>query len=143
MVTRWGNMDYEQEFYIPFDENQKAVRGALLVQLGVNLEHLDEKLFEPCEYYEKDGKRFSPQRIEKVFVADIAGTCYKDYACETWIHTFARIKRADKYILNGAVTRGKYFKMLKAPARFSCVSLIKSKEGKYYGIRVRFCQGLR
>ena len=131
-ITKWADITYGTDFYIPLDANQKAIRGYLLVQLGVDLENLEQRLFEPCEYYDRKDKHFSPERVEKVFVSSIAGTCYKDYACETWLHTFTRIKRAKRYILDGAITRGKYFKMLKAPLSQASITLIKAKNGKYY-----------
>ena len=112
---KWSALSYGEEFYIPYTENQRAVRGFLLRTLGIDLENIPRDFFEPCLFYDKENKHFGEYRNKKVHVRDIIGTSYADYAGDTWIIAFLKIKRAHDYIVNGNVTRGKYFRMLKRP----------------------------
>ena len=106
----------EVKFYAPdhllMNENKLAMRGALLHSFGVDLECLPETLFAPCVYVPtiKDGFF---DVYEKVYVKDIIGTTYEEYAGDTWLTTFLKVKRLDHYILKGCITKGKYLRMLK------------------------------
>ena len=130
---KWSELSYsDEDFYIPYDENQRAVRGFLLTTLGVDLEHLPRILFQPYLLFNRT--EFSEEYAQKVYVSDIIGTSYSDYGGISIIESFIRIKRACHYIQDGCVTRGKYFHMLKKPVNDQPVPIRLSRldDGRYY-----------
>lgn len=131
---KWSEMSYS-DYYIPFDENQRAIRGFFLTTLHVDLEAIPYIFNQPFEYFNSSLHSFSKYYPKKVFLCDIAGTSYKDYGGMSVIQSFMRIKRGGKYILNGAVTRGKYFYMLKRPIfeqRCPIALSYDAETGKYW-----------
>lgn len=128
----WSELECDNMVYHSFDDNQKSVLGFLLVQLGVELTNIDNRLFEKCEFFDSEGVSLTSPKREKVSVADIIGTCRKDYASPTWLHAYIKLKRCAQYIMSNVVTRGKYFRMLKTSKADNMVTLIKTKNGKYF-----------
>lgn len=110
---KWSNFTYS-EFYIPCDENQKAIRGYWLTTLGLDLEKIPTILREPYYYYGTGTKNGKPTP-QKIFLKDIVGTSHSDYGEMELIQAYMRIKRAGYYISNGYATRNKYFYALKQP----------------------------
>ena len=131
---KWSDFTYD-DFYIPYDENQRAIRGFLLTTLGVDLNNIPTILQERFEYIPED--RAEKNLIEKkVILSDIIGSSYHDYSDMSIIESFMRIKRGDAYIQQGAVTRGKYFHMLKqhCAQQRSPIILSENKESNYYWV---------
>ncbi|MCH5170778.1 MAG: hypothetical protein J1F24_05770 [Oscillospiraceae bacterium] len=131
---KWSEIQCPNRCYGELNENEKNVRGAFLYSIGIDLENLPEELFESCEMYSKEGKCFSCEREEKVYIWDIAGTTHSCYSGKTWMDAFLEEHKTLSHIIQGHVTRGKYFRMMKRPINdnWTCVKLIKSKNGKYY-----------
>lgn len=130
---KWSELSYGNDFYIPYTENQRAVRGYFLHTLGIDLENIPEEYFEPCTLYNSEGHTFSQYSEQKVFVQNVLGSSYSGYAGDTWIMAFLKIKRAPKYIEMGEVTPSKYFWMLKQPAykQNAPIKLTQTKDGFY------------
>lgn len=130
---KWSDLSYGDEFYLPYTENQRAVRGYFLHTLGVDLENIPQEFFEPCLLYDNKNKRFSEYQSQKIFIGDILGSSYSDYAGDTWIMAFLKIKRAAAYITAGRVTPNKYFWMLKKPTaeQNAPIKLTHTKRGYY------------
>ena len=132
-LLKWSDLTYSN-FDIPFDENQKAIRGFLLTSLGINLEEIPTIFHEPFRYYESIQKNNNTVQTQKVLLSDIEGTSHSDYGGMEIIESYMRIKRANFYITDGRVTRNKYFHMLKKPAydQVDTVILSRLNNGKYY-----------
>ncbi len=133
-ILKWSDFTYsDSDFYIPYDENQRAVRGYLLTTLGINLEKIPTILHEPFHYYEFN--RPSKERLyaQKVLLSDIVGTTHQDYGGMTIIEAYMRLKRAYYHIKDGYVTRNKYFRMLKKPVHEQEIPIILSQlnNGKF------------
>ena len=131
---KWSEMSYS-DYYFPFDENQRAIRGFFLTTLHVDLEAIPYIYNQPFEFFNSSSYSFSEYCPRKVFLRDIAGTSYKDYGGMSIIQSFMRIKRGGAYISNGMVTRGKYFYMLKRPVfEQNCPIALSydTKTGKYW-----------
>lgn len=131
---KWSDVLCSNRCYGELDENEKCVRGAFLHSIGIDLENLPEELFEPCEAYKSEDKIYSNEYEEKVFIWDIAGTAHSCYGGKTWMDAFLEEHKTLFHIVQGHVTRGKYFHMLKLPTnqQMACVRLIKANNGKYY-----------
>ncbi len=128
---KWSELYYD-DFYIPYDEKQKAVRGYFLASLGVDLNHIPEEFFERCQYLELGELQFEEYHRQKIFVCDIVGSCSKDYAGDAWITAFLKIKRGSEYILRGIATSGKIFYILKRKLQsISAIKLIR-QDGKLF-----------
>lgn len=129
---KWSDIKYDSEFYIPFDENQRAIRGFLLTQLDVDLNCIPHIFNEPFQYIE--GTAFNNTQYEqrKVYLSDIIGTSYKDYGGSSIIQAYLRIKRASGYIKAGMVTRNKYFRMLKDDVKKQSCPVELSQIGEQY-----------
>lgn len=115
-------------------DDQKKIKKLFLESLEVNTSAIPDAFLEPCIYYDKNGKTFSEPKPMKVYLNMIKGTSYDIYAQETWIETFAMLKRASRYIKNGDVTKKKYFAGLKKTVKnkYLAIRLIKAKDGFYY-----------
>lgn len=130
---KWAELNYN-DFYIPFDDNQRAIRGFWLTTLGIDLENMPTIFREPFKYIE-DKNAYDNHYTEcKVYLSDIVGTSYRDYGAEEIIKSYMKIKRATHYISKGCVTRNKYFHMLKKPtAKQECpIILSKSQNGTHF-----------
>lgn len=123
---KWSDLSYD-DYYIPYDENQRAIRGFLLTTLGVDLENLPRILFEPFEYFGSQSQQFTKEAAQRIYLDDIIGTSYRDYGNKSVIDAFLRIKRARHYIQQGKVTRDKYFYWLKKPVFEQRAPIILSK----------------
>jgi len=75
---KWSELTYSN-FYIPYDENQKAIRGFLLTTLGINLEEIPFIFNEPFNYYENNEAHKHTINAHKVFLNEIIGTSYAVY----------------------------------------------------------------
>lgn len=131
---KWSDLSYDDnDFYIPYSENQQVVRGYFLRTLGIDLENIPEDLFKPCLLYNPNGKKFSEYKSQKVFVWEVLGSSYADYAGDSWLMAFLKIKRAPAYTQNGDVTPNKYFWMLKRPIhkQNAPIKLTKARDGFY------------
>lgn len=77
---KWSDFTYsDSDFYIPYDENQKAIRGYLLTTLGINLEIIPTILHEPFHYYEFNRSCKDTLYPQRVSLSDIIGTTHQDY----------------------------------------------------------------
>lgn len=103
---RWSEMKAEN-FYIPYDENQRAVRGFFLRALNLDLNNIPYIFWEPFTKFERIP--YSHSTEQKIYVRDIIGTVHEDYGDLPLIQAYMRLKRGDKWLLQGEVTRGKYF----------------------------------
>lgn len=130
---KWSEFTYS-DFYIPYDENQKAIRGFWLTTMGINLEEIPMIFHEPFYYYESNRTQKDSLKAQKVLLSEIVGTSYSDYGGMEIIESYMRIKRAPSYITDGRVTRNKYFYMLKKPvfAQSAPVILSRLDDGKYF-----------
>jgi len=130
---KWSELTYSN-FYIPYDENQKAIRGFLLTTLGINLEEIPFIFNEPFNYYEGNEAHKDKLYVHKVFLNEIVGTSYADYGGMEIIQSYLRIKRADSYIKDGLITPNKYFYMLKKSVNEQDAPIILSRldNGKYF-----------
>lgn len=130
---KWSDFTYS-DFYIPYDENQRAIRGFWLTTLEINLEKIPMILHEPFDYYESNQTHKDTLHPQKVLLSEIVGTSYPDYGNMKIIESYMRIKRARYYIEAGRVTRGKYFYMLKKPVyeQAAPVKLSRFEDGKYF-----------
>ena len=128
---KWSEMETEN-FYIPYDENQRAVRGFFLRSLKLDLNNIPFIFWEPFTKFERVPYSYSSE--QKIYVRDIIGTVHGDYGGLPLIQAYMRLKRGDKWILLGEVTRGKYFYNLKRPTVQQltpiCVSPVGN--GKYF-----------
>nr|WP_326184533.1 hypothetical protein [uncultured Oscillibacter sp.] len=113
---KWSDFSYD-DFYIPYDENQKAIRGFLLATLNVDLNNIPAIFNEDFSFTPSIESSEDTYIEKKVFLTDIVGTSYSEYGGKSIIQAFMRIKRASTYIRQGRVTRSKYHYMLKRPAR--------------------------
>lgn len=135
---KWSDLSYSREFYIPFDEFQKVVRGFLLASLNVDLENIPRIFFEPFTYFKsqqyRSDKGFTDCNECKIYLSEIVGSSYEDYSNISIIEAFMRIKRAPSYILQGRVTRNKYFSMLKKSVYMQeCpIVLTKNHNNQYF-----------
>ena len=130
---KWSEVSYGDSFYIPFDENQRAIRGFWLTTLGIDLNSLPEIFFnEQFSFYE--GQKPVSYSEEKVCLPSIVGTSYKDYGGSAIIESYLKIKRACHYINDGLVTRGKYFHSLKKQIADQQIPVILSRnqDGTYF-----------
>ena len=115
-ILKWSDYTYsDSDFYIPYDENQKAIRGYLLTTLGINLERIPAILHEPFFYYKNNRTYKDTHCAQKVSLSDIVGTTHQDYGDLKIIEAYMRLKRAPYHISEEHVTRNKYFHMLKKP----------------------------
>ena len=112
---KWSDYSYD-DFYIPYDENQRAIRGFLLTTLKIDLNDIPIVFHEYFNYIDGSMNRIS-YSAEKVYLSSIIGSSYKDYSDMRIIDSYMRIKRAAKYIQQGVVTKGKFFYMLKKPCK--------------------------
>ena len=125
---KWSDMTYD-DFYIPYDENQRAIRGFLLTALGVDLNNIPAIFNEYFAFYESESQKNETFTERKIYLSDIIGTSYQDYGDKSIIQSYMRIKRAPYYITQGKVTRGKYFRMLKIPVDSQSCPIKLSKMG--------------
>ena len=123
---KWSELEYN-DFYIPFDENQRAIRGFWLTTLGIDLENLPDIFTQPFLYFEHHINSNKPHSIEKVYLTSIVGTSHKDYGGMEIIKSYTRIKRARHYITRGCATQGKYFHNLKKITSTQEAPIILSK----------------
>ncbi|NLJ30629.1 MAG: hypothetical protein GX424_03340 [Clostridiales bacterium] len=130
---KWLDLTYS-DFYIPYDENQKVIRGYWLSTLGINLEELPDCFQKPFYYYESSQEQKGTLKSQKVSLSEIVGTSHTDYGGMKIIESYMRLKRAPSYIKDGRVTRSKYFYQLKRPAheQVAPVTLSRLDNGKYY-----------
>ena len=131
---KWSEQTYS-DYYIPFDENQRAIRGFFLTTLHLNLEDLPYILNQPFEYRSRNDCTFTDYSPRKVYLKDIVGTFYKDYGGRTILQSFMRIKRGAAWITKGETTRNKYFVQLKKPiSNQSCPIMLAydPEVGKYW-----------
>ena len=140
---KWSELSYtNKNYHIPFDDNQKAVRGFFLWKLGIDLENIPNIFNEQHQYHKKkietennNNKKYYERFIsQKVFLDDIVGTSSETYGGMEIIQSFMKIKRADFYIKEGYVTRNKYFHMLKKPTSQQENRIILSRldNGNYF-----------
>lgn len=131
---KWSEVDCPKRVYGPLDENEKAVRGFFLRSIGIDLENIPESLFENCVFLDTKNLDLTAEYEAKVHVQDIVGTKHTCYGGGSWLDAFLEEHRAVAHILQGHVTKGKYFRMLKQHIDdpYMCVHLIKTKDGKYY-----------
>lgn len=132
---KWSDMTYD-DFYIPYDENQKVIRGFFLTTLNVDLNHIPpifNENFSLCESISETSCRFIEKKVP---LSSIIGTSYQEYGNKSIIQAYMRIKRAHEYIRQGIVTRGKYFYMLKSDVRCQKIPIILSynAHGNYYWV---------
>lgn len=109
---KWLEMD-NNNFYQPFDDKQKVIRGYWLIKQKINLEKLPE-IFN--EQFKKFDRRESDKEVyeqRKVYLDEIVGTSHNDYGGMKIIQAYIRLKRADMYILDNMVSKIKYNKMLR------------------------------
>lgn len=109
---KWSEINYS-DYYVPFDENQRAIRGFWLTTLGIDLENMSDIFMQTFKLFET--KKSCSCFDEKVHLTSIVGTSHQDYGNMPIVLSFAKIKRAHRYITDGYVTRGKYFYNLKRP----------------------------
>ncbi len=130
---KWSEFNYN-DFYIPFDENQRAIRGFWLVEQKINLENLPMIFKEPFGLFES--QKFIKTSFEerKVYLNDIIGTSHHDYGDMEIIQSYMRLKRASEYIIDGLVTKSKYNRMLRKPIREQDVpvALTQNEDGTYF-----------
>lgn len=131
---KWSDFTYtDSDFYIPYDENQKAIRGYLLTTLGINLEKIPTIIHEPFYYYKDYRTHKDSLNAQKVSLSDIIGTSHQDYGGMKMIESYMRLKRAPFYISEGYVTRNKYVHTLKKPVHEQKlpIQLSRLDNGKY------------
>lgn len=129
---KWSELKYSKDYYIPFDENQKVIRGFLLSMLGLDLNCIPAYFNDVWKVYPKQqGNIFIEQKVR---VSQIIGTSYKEYGDIPLIEAFMKIKRGDKWIKSGEVTKGKYFYSLKKQCdqQQNPILLSKLEDGRYY-----------
>lgn len=130
MQMRWSDIVNRNK---DVDTNISSICGFYLNCLGVDLENIPESIMTPCSRYETEGKKYGKPKLQKVYLDSIVGTSYKEYAGYTWLDTLLRLHRADRYIKNGMVVRGKYFWLMKQPCSdIPSVYLSRDKEGRLY-----------
>jgi len=131
---KWSALKYSSDFYNPFDENQRAIRGFWLTTQGIDLENLPIIFNEQFKFYEKPCHDNYYLEDRKVYLNDIVGTSYKDYGNMKIIESYMKIKRADIYIAEGVVTKKNYDNMLRKPANKQDLPVILSEnqEGTYF-----------
>lgn len=131
---KWSEVQCESRVYGPFNENERAVRGAFLCALGIDLENLPPELFEPCKKYAAKPGALSAEYEGRVHIKEIVGTRHSVYGGQTWLYAFMQEHKTMLHLLNGSVTRGKYFRMLKKPIcdQPPYIHLIRTKAGAYY-----------
>lgn len=133
-ILKWSDYTYSNsDFYIPYDENQRAIRGYLLTTFGVNLERIPAILHEPFFYFMNSRTCKDTLCAQKVSLSDIVGTTHQDYGDLMIIEAYMRLKRASFHIKDGSVTRNKYWHMLKKPIYQQELPIILSRldNGKY------------
>lgn len=133
IMLKWSELTYN-DFYNPWNENEKAVRGYWLIKQGIDLENLPTIFNDKFIYFEKlqcDNYEFEER---KVYLNDIIGTSHRDYGNMEIIKAYMKIKRAKEYIMNDSVTKIKYNKMLKKAVTEQDVPIILSenKDGTYF-----------
>ena len=99
--------------YGPFNENQRAVKGAFLVSLGIDLENIPIELFEPCHFLDNGNLRLSNEYEARVNIWEIVGTTHSLYSNDSWLDVYIKEHKGQEHILRGNVTKEKYFRMLK------------------------------
>lgn len=115
------------------DENIITIRGFFLICLGVDLENLPDELLVSCAYYDNGGKDFSERKRQKVYLDSVVGTSYREYSGASWADAFIRLHRADHYIRENLVLRGKYFRMLKQEhSNYPAIKLTRDKMGRLF-----------
>lgn len=133
MNLQWSKIE-NNNYYIPFDENRKAILGFWLLKQGLDLENIPTIFNEHFFYFEKS--KFNNVKLQerKVFLNNIIGTSHKDYGDMEIIKSFIRLKRATSYIINDDVTRIKYSKLLKMPVEKQPIPIYLSQSAKdcYY-----------
>lgn len=130
---KWSDLTYN-DYYIPFDENQRAIRGYWLTTQNINLENLPKIFNEPFKYFEKVKYDDYDLVEKKVYLNDIIGTSYIDYGNMEIIKSYMKIKRACSYITKGLVTKSKYDKMLRKPVteQLCPIRLSENKDGTFF-----------
>lgn len=128
---RWSEMKTEN-FYMPYDENQRVIRGFFLRTLNLDLNNIPYIFWEPFTKFERIPYSHSTER--KIYVRDIIGTVHEDYGGLPLIQAYMRLKRGDKWILQGEVTRGKYFCHLKKSTaqQMTPICVSPAGNGKYF-----------
>lgn len=128
---KWSELNYN-DFYIPFDENQRAIRGFWLTTQGIDLENLPIIFKEYFKYFERlDSIDYENK---KVYLNDIIGTSYRDYGDTEIIKAYMKIKRAKNYITDGMVTKLKYSRMLRKDIveQETPIILAENPDGTYF-----------
>ncbi|MEA4973675.1 MAG: hypothetical protein VB119_10975 [Candidatus Metalachnospira sp.] len=130
---KWSQIESDDWVHIPFDENERAVKGSALVSWGMNLEDVPNECFDICIRYDSKGKQFSAYSEERVQLSDIVGSSYDMYSDIPWIVAYQKIKRASTYILQGDTTIGKYKWQLKKPCieQWNKIELTRTNNGLY------------
>lgn len=132
IVTKWSEISYDG-VYVHSDESRQAVLGYFLVSLGIDLERLPRNLFEPYGYFPSAMKNIKDYTVEKVFVKDIVGTSRQEYVEDNQVlFSFMKLKRIKDYILNGNVTKNKYFWMLKRKEQECPIMLSHTPDNTFY-----------
>ena len=128
---RWSEMKTEN-FYMPYDENQRVIRGFFLRTLNLDLNNIPYIFWEPFTKFERIPYSHSTER--KIYVRDIIGTVHEDYGGLPLIQAYMRLKRGDKWILQGEVTSGKYFCHLKKSTaqQMTPICVSPAGNGKYF-----------
>lgn len=130
---KWSEIDCGSWVHLPYDENQRAIKGYFLTTLGVDLENIPLQFFETCAFYNNNNKNFSEYTEQIVRIKDIVGSSYEMYSNIPWLNTFQKLKRADYYIQKGCVTPRKYFRQLKLPVyeQWNPIKLTRSGTGYF------------
>lgn len=130
---RWSDLDYD-DFYIPWDENQRVIRGFWLINQGIDLENLPIIFNDQFRYFENLKCNNYKLEERKVYLKDIIGTSHSDYGNMEIIQSYMRLKRARDYIINNSATKLKYNKMLRKPINQQEIPIILSenKDGTYF-----------
>lgn len=128
---KWSELNYN-DFHIPFDENQRAIRGFWLIKQGIDLENLPIIFNEQFRRFER--LKCNEYEERKVYLKDIIGTSHPDYGDMEIIKSYMRIKRARNYIIDDLVTKTKYNKMLRKAIneQDEPVILSENKDGTYF-----------
>lgn len=129
---KWAELAIEDDYYIPFTANRKAILSFFLCSQEIDLEKLPYNFFQPFHYFKSlKGEKYDT-KVEKVYLCDIVGTSYLDYSNDNGIiYSFLHLKRAERYILSGDTKRTKYFYHLKR-INDNMIQLSQASDGKYY-----------
>ncbi|MBK5253357.1 MAG: hypothetical protein JJE03_02610 [Peptostreptococcaceae bacterium] len=93
----WSDLTYS-DFYIPYDENQKAIRGCWLTTLEISLEKIQTIFNERFDCFDSLKNKES-YKEQKIMLSDIIGTSYRDYG-DMSIIKLSRLENG-KYFVDG------------------------------------------